>query len=91
MLDELAENVRIYLRIRPSPAEEANQNRGNCCLMVDPQCPQQVVTLFNGPKAEAFTYDCVGGPETEQDAIFESVAKPVTEYCLQGYNGTIFA
>jgi hypothetical protein len=59
--------------------------------MVDPQCPQQVVTLFNGPKAEAFTYDCVGGPETEQDAIFESVAKPVTEYCLQGYNGTIFA
>lgn len=94
----MAENVRIYLRIRPGRSEETS-NRGNnssgsssnYCLMVDPQDPKQAVTLFNGPKAEVFTYDCVGGPETEQEEIFESVAKPVTEYCLQGYNGTIFA
>lgn len=91
----MAENVRIYLRIRPSHAEETSSSMRpsstNSCLMVDPQCPEQAVTLFNGPKAESFTYDCVGGPETDQDDIFESVAKPVTEYCLQGYNGTIFA
>ena len=94
----MAENVRIYLRIRPSRSEETiNRNNNpnnlssNYCLMVDPQDPQHAVTLFNGPKAEVFTYDCVGGPETEQQEIFESVAKPVTEYCLQGYNGTIFA
>ena len=85
----MAENVRIYLRIRPSRAEETN-NRNNSnnnvshCLMVDPQDPKQAVTLFNGSKAEVFTYDCVGGPETEQEEIFESVAKPVTDYCLQG-------
>ena len=99
-VDEMAENVRIYLRIRPSRAEDSaiisrnsttNPNSNLTCLMVDPQNPHQAVTLFNGPKAEIFTYDCVGGPETEQEGIFESVAKPVTEYCLQGYNGTIFA
>lgn len=92
----MAENVRIYLRIRPSRSEETNSRSNNSnnsshCLMVDPQVPKQAVTLFNGSKAEVFTYDCVGGPETEQEEIFESVAKPVTEYCLQGYNGTIFA
>lgn len=87
----MAENVRIYLRIRPSRSEETGTSRSSCCLTVDPQSPQQAVHLVNGPKAEVFTYDCVGGPETEQEAIFESVAKPVTEYCLQGYNGTIFA
>lgn len=92
----MAENVRIYLRIRPSKADETRttnsaNSSSSTCLMVDPQSPQQCVTLFNGPKAEIFTYDCVGGPETEQEEIFESVAKPVTEYCLQGYNGTIFA
>ena len=92
----MAENVRIYLRIRPSRADEAritnsSNSSNSTCLMVDPQNPQQCVTLFNGSKAEFFTYDCVGGPETEQEEIFESVAKPVTEYCLQGYNGTIFA
>lgn len=95
----MAENVRIYLRIRPSRSEEANNRNNttsgpssnNYCLMVDPQNPKQAVTLFSGSKAEVFTYDCVGGPETEQEDIFESVAKPVTEYCLQGYNGTIFA
>ena len=89
----MAENVRIYLRIRPSKADESRitNSSNSTCLMVDPQSPQQCVTLFSGPKAEVFTYDCVGGPETEQEEIFESVAKPVTEYCLQGYNGTIFA
>lgn len=91
----MAENVRIYLRIRPSRSDErstgSSSNSSNYCLMVDPQDPKQAVTLFNGPKSEVFTYDCVGGPETEQEEIFESVAKPVTEYCLQGYNGTIFA
>lgn len=87
----MAENVRIYLRIRPSRSEENNSQRSNCCLTVDPHNPHQAVHLVNGNKAEAFTYDCVGGPETEQEAIFESVAKPVTEYCLHGYNGTIFA
>lgn len=90
----MAENVRIYLRIRPSHSEETNHSRPNstnCCLLLDPQSSGQAVTLFSGAKAEVFTYDCVGGPESGQDDIFEAVAKPVTEYCLQGYNGTIFA
>lgn len=67
------------------------------CLALDTDSSS--VTLFtpnpgnassNG-KAECFAFDCIGGPDAEQELVFESVAKPVTDYCLQGYNGTIFA
>lgn len=40
---------------------------------------------------EQFTFDAVGGPDVPQEAVFEAVARPITENCLQGYNGTIFA
>ena len=45
-------------------------------------------TAFEG---ETFTFDAVGGPNTEQDHVFNNVAKQIIENCLQGYNGTIFA
>lgn len=88
LLDEKAENIRVYLRIKP-PLDDSSTRANSTCLAVEPD--QSTVTIFSGPKAESFVYDCVGEPETEQEAVFESVAKPVTEYCLQGYNGTIFA
>jgi kinesin family protein 15 len=87
-LDEKAENIRVYLRIKPPNDDSASRASSNC-LALEPD--QSTVTAFTGSKAESFAYDCVGGPETEQEGVFESVAKPVTEYCLQGYNGTIFA
>ena len=65
------------------------------CLALDTDSSS--VTLFTpntgntSGKAESFAFDCVGGPDAEQELVFESVAKPVTDYCLQGYNGTIFA
>ncbi|KAJ1658828.1 Kinesin-like protein kif15 [Dispira simplex] len=42
-------------------------------------------------KSETFTFDFVGGPETQQHDIFASVGKPIVDRCLEGYNGTIFA
>ena len=38
-----------------------------------------------------FNFDFVGGETCDQAVIFNSIAKPITESCLQGYNGTIFA
>lgn len=40
---------------------------------------------------EVFSYDSVGGPETTQEQVFHDVGRIVTDNCLQGYNGTIFA
>lgn len=45
----------------------------------------------NRPPIESFQYDWIANPQTTQEELFQVVAIPVTEYCLQGYNGTIFA
>lgn len=46
---------------------------------------------LSGGRVEQQTFDYVGGPLTTQEQIFSYVGKNMTEYCLQGYNATIFA
>lgn len=50
--------------------------------------PVNIASLAEG---ETFTFDAVGSFEVTQEDVFQAVAKPITENCLQGYNGTIFA
>lgn len=38
-----------------------------------------------------FIFDYVAIPQVSQQDVFEKVARPITDSCLQGYNGTIFA
>jgi hypothetical protein len=38
-----------------------------------------------------FTFDYVADENTTQEDIFQRMAKPIADSCLQGYNGTIFA
>ena len=38
-----------------------------------------------------FNFDFVGGENINQATIFNSIAKPIADSCMQGYNGTIFA
>ena len=38
-----------------------------------------------------FTYDYVAKDSATQKEIFEDVVQPIADYCMQGYNGTIFA
>ena len=38
-----------------------------------------------------FTFDYVANPDTRQIEIFEKIAMPIADSCLQGYNGSIFA
>ena len=33
----------------------------------------------------------MGGEKVDQAAIFNSIAKPIADSCMQGYNGSIFA
>jgi len=40
---------------------------------------------------ESFVFDEVEEAQVGQEDIFCSVSKPITENCLLGYNGTIFA
>jgi len=40
---------------------------------------------------KTFNFDYVADEEVPQDVIFNNIAKPIADSCLEGYNGSIFA
>ena len=58
------------------------------CLAVE---RNEKVTLDRGMDQKTFTFDYVATQESEQHELFERIAKPIADSCLQGYNGSIFA
>lgn len=42
-------------------------------------------------EAKEFHFDHVFATDAEQEAVYETSARPVVEAVLQGYNGTVFA
>lgn len=95
------ENIKIFLRVRPFLAREdgdvaaggngAGAGRRPSAVQLSSDGSPVVSVVNRGQVAEVFEYDAVGGPESSQEEVFETVARPITENCLQGYNGTIFA
>ncbi|RLN67563.1 hypothetical protein BBJ29_006148 [Phytophthora kernoviae] len=63
------------------------------CVTVPTSDPmQQTVFLHSkhGP-ARTFTFDRVFSEDASQTDVFHVVGAPITQACLEGYNGTIFA
>lgn len=108
-----AENIKVYLRIRPFVEREDNSLLEGSS-QASRKVPSIVQVLDQGSHAdgqhgttvricnarslgtnpadgEIFAFDAVGGADIYQEDVFASVSKPITENCLQGYNGTIFA
>ena len=56
-----------------------------------PRDQRQGVIANNAKETHAFRFAGVFPEETSQEQVFERVAAPVLDSCLQGYNGTIFA
>jgi hypothetical protein len=84
-------SITVYLRIRPLIVENDTMNRVSGPAVLSVSSANSVV-IAHGNKPETFTYDFVGDAEsTTQEHVFFSVGKPITDNCLQGYNGTIFA
>lgn len=40
---------------------------------------------------KAFNFDYVADEDIQQSVIFQQIAQPIADCCLEGYNGTIFA
>ncbi len=40
---------------------------------------------------KSFNFDYVADEEVEQSMIFQQIAQPIADCCMEGYNGTIFA
>ena len=87
------ESVQVMVRCRPINSTELGDKR-KAILDVDED--QRQVQVSN-PKADSgdagkcFTFDAVFGPSSQQDQVFETVAMPIIDSAMSGYNGTIFA
>ena len=45
----------------------------------------------NETKVNNFKFDFVANEKIDKLSIFNHIAKPIADSCMQGYNGTIFA
>lgn len=69
------------------------------CIVVPTSDPLQQTVFLQSRHASAsqnsapktFTFDRAFGENATQNDVFEVVGVPITQACLQGYNGTIFA
>lgn len=79
------------IRVRPiNDRERAGgpTDKVKLCLAVE---RNEKLTLDRGMDQKTFTFDYVAEQDSEQSILFERIARPITDSCLQGYNGTIFA
>ncbi|XP_068088815.1 kinesin-like protein KIF6 [Hyperolius riggenbachi] len=91
------EAIRIYCRIRPLQRRHqpgiysVNPDGSNSSLEI--VVPRDLADGFVNNKREIykFRFQESFDQEAQQEAIFESIARPVAESVLTGYNGTIFA
>ncbi|KAJ0410754.1 hypothetical protein ATCC90586_001383 [Pythium insidiosum] len=93
-----SETVQVFCRVRPPNEREGGGLLPTTkkCVTVPSSDPLQQTVLLqlkgmanSAPKA--FAFDRVFHERSTQNEVFEIVGVPVTQACLQGYNGTIFA
>lgn len=90
-----AENVSVYIRVRPLNKKEKIENVKN---VIHLDSSENVLTLIkpNGcnektEKAKTFKFDHIFAETTTQIDIYRRAALPIVDKVLNGYNGTIFA
>ncbi|NXI98718.1 KIF6 protein, partial [Psophia crepitans] len=92
------ETIRVYARVKPlgrrQPAgiysvDDDEKSLSSLEIVV----PHDLADGFVNNKRESykFKFQKIFDQEAKQDVVFDSIAKPVAECVLAGYNGTIFA
>nr|XP_056708773.1 kinesin-like protein KIF6 [Euleptes europaea] len=92
------QTIQIYARVKPlgrrQPAGiySAGEDETSA-FSLEIIVPRDLADGFVNNKRESykFKFQKVFDQEAKQDEIFETIAKPVAECALAGYNGTIFA
>lgn len=85
MADSNESNIRVVLRVRPKNSKEISSGAAS---IVDVANESEL--HLQGPEPRTFTYDYVASSSCSQEDVFNAAAKPITESCLAGYNGTVF-
>uniref|UniRef100_A0A914QVB8 Kinesin motor domain-containing protein n=1 Tax=Panagrolaimus davidi TaxID=227884 RepID=A0A914QVB8_9BILA len=81
----MQENINVMARVRPL-SERAGLNQKSC-LSVDAANS----TIYVEKNKEFYKFNKVFDENASQEAIFDTVAKPIINGFLEGKNGTIFA
>ncbi|KAF4136112.1 Kinesin motor domain [Phytophthora infestans] len=81
-------NVRVCCRVRPQNAKELTMASAQRCVVTE---NETIEVKSNEGSPQKFTFDHVFGEEDNQKTVFESVALPVVQDIMAGYNATIFA
>ncbi|NXX43875.1 KIF6 protein, partial [Tricholaema leucomelas] len=92
------ETIRVYARVKPlgrrqQAAIYSVDNDGTALSSLEIVMPRELADGFVNNKRESykFKFQKIFDQEEKQDVVFDSIAKPVAECVLAGYNGTIFA
>lgn len=81
------DNVRVVLRVRPLNNEELSGWIKKWVAVSS----NRSISIDSKPDPKVFVYDHIVDENESQESVFENVAKPIVDYWLEGYNGTIFA
>ena len=102
-LGEKSQNVKVFIRFRPSNELETSLLQNNYGWLVPKFISQKQLGIYtkntyeyNSPTNEIpnnyiFSYDKVFSPNSNQSEIYTNVGKRIVEDIMAGYNGTIFA
>lgn len=82
-------NIKVAIRVRPFNMREEEDPENRHCISIEKQGTELV--LDRGADVKKFSFDFVADSRIDQSSIFNHIAKPIADSCLQGYNGTIFA
>ena len=76
----------MVCRIRPANDREKKTVLGvrKCVTADGPR-----VTVQTKPEPKTFSFDFVADEDVEQKEVFNQVGIPITQACVEGYNGTI--
>ncbi|XP_074899032.1 kinesin-like protein KIF6 [Buteo buteo] len=92
------ETIRVYARVKPLGRQQqagiySVDDDEKSLSSLEIIVPRDLADGFVNNKRESykFKFQKIFDQEAKQDVVFDSIAKPVAECVLAGYNGTIFA
>ena len=86
-------HIEVFARVRPTkrPSEHLQIDYADHAIAVHQPKDVSQGMINNQREHFNFAFSRVLDGSTTQDTIFESIAQPVVDSTLEGFNGTIFA
>ena len=85
-------SVKVFVRFRPlSDSEKVKNNQASGQTSLFHPISSKIVGFGTEEDLQSYTFDEVFSGTSVQTDVFESVAKPILNDIIAGYNGTVFA